>query len=200
VAKLRYTWSISTGAAAILVSGVANADAGVPMLFVTFPAMLMALMPIIIVETFVLGRMIRVRVLSAIKPVAIANVVSTVVGIPIAWFVLVFLELLTGGGSAYGLATPTQRFLAVTWQAPWLDPYGQDLSWMVPTASLVLLVPFFLVSYWIEALIVSSMMKSFPEKQVRKGVFAANLSSYALLAAFNIAWLVCWVIHPPKMA
>lgn len=198
--KVRCARSMSVGFVAILISGAANADAGVPMLFVTFPAMLIALIPIIVVETFVLGRLVRARVLSAIKPVAIANVVSTVVGIPIAWFVLVFLELLTGGGSAYGLATPTQRFLAVTWQAPWLDPYGQDLSWMIPTASLVLLVPFFFVSYWIEALIVSSMMKSFPEKQVRKAVFAANLSSYALLATFNIAWLVCWGIHPPKMA
>ena len=198
--KVRYTRLMAIGLAAILASGAASADAGVPMLFVTFPAMLLALLPIIVVEALVLARMISMRAFSAIKPVAVANVVSTIVGIPIAWYVLVLLEMLTtSGGAAYGIATPAQKFLAVTLQAPWLIPYEpRTMAWMVPTASLILLVPFFFTSYWIEALIVSSMMKSHPETQIRKGVFAANVASYLLLAAFNVAWLVWSVSHPPK--
>lgn len=196
---MRYARLTAIGITALLESGIADADAGVPMLFVTFPAMLVALVPIIVVEVLVLGRMITSRLLPAVKPVAIANIASTVVGIPIAWIVLVILDFITGGGSAYGLATPARKLLAVTWQAPWLIPYGDEaLSWMIPSASLALLVPFFFTSYVIEAWIVSSMMTNHPAKQVRRAVFFANMYSYALLAMFNVAWLVWSVIHLPR--
>lgn len=177
----------------------ASADAGVPMLFVTFPSMLLALVPIILLESVVLGRMMRRSAASFMKSATIANLVSTIVGIPVTWLVLVFLELLTGGGSAYGLSTTLQKLLAVTWQAPWLIPYEGQLYWMVPTASLFLLVPFFFVSYLIEAPIVASIQCELPRPQVRAAIFRANVASYIGLAAFNLWWLVWALNHPPKI-
>lgn len=177
----------------------ASADAGVPMLFVTFPAMLLALIPIVLLEVIVMGRVMGGNASSFVKSAAIANVVSTIVGIPLTWLILVLLEWMTGGSAAYGISTTMQKFLAVTWQAPWLIPYGrQQLSWMIPTASLFLLVPFFFTSYLIEAPIVAHIKRDLSRTQVRAAVFRANIASYAGLAVVNVCWLVWALSHAPR--
>jgi hypothetical protein len=199
IGKRRMAWArvLAIGLALVLLSSTASADAGVPMLFVTFPAMVLVLIPIILVETVVVARMLKLRAFPAAKPVAVANLASTFVGIPITWLMLVVLEFVTtDGGSAFGLRTFTQKFLSVVWQAPWLIPYGTDLSWMIPTASLVLLLPFFFASYWVESWVASWMLRTQSVGPVKPAVFTANLASYTLLAIFNIAWLVWSVRHP----
>ena len=115
----------------------------------------------------------------AIKASSIANVATTVVGIPLAWLALVVVQLATGGGSAYGLETYLHKFLAVTWQAPWLV-YTDN--WMFPAATLTLLVPFFFVSWWIEYEIVKRTVVSFHPSGLSSAVRNANLVSYGLLA------------------
>lgn len=164
------------------------------MLLLTLPAMVVALIPVIVIEAVVLGRALNVSAVSRLKSVSIANVTSTVVGVPFTWIDLVALQGITGGTKGYGIATPTQKLLAVTWQAPWLIPYEGDLYWMVPTASLVLLVPFFFASYVIEANMISRLEPQYPESRLRPVVFRANLLSYILLAVANLAWLL-WSLH-----
>lgn len=186
------------GASMFLISGTANADAGVPMLFLTLPAMAIALIPIIVIESIVVGRILGTSAASKAKSVAIANVASTVIGLPLTWIALVIIQLVSGGGSAYGLTTPTQKFLAVTWQAPWLIPYEGDLYWMIPAASLFLLVPFFFASYFIESPIVVHMNEKLPHTQVRQAVLRANIISYLILALFDVGWLIFSVLHDQR--
>jgi len=168
----------------------ANADIGVPMLLVTLPGMVIGLVPIIFVEAFVLARQHRVTLAYVLKPVAWANVLSTLVDVPLTWFVLLALELATGGGSGGPgvLVTTRQKFLAVTWQAPWLIPYDSELHWMIPTAMLVLLVPFFFASWLTEYWIIKRLVKDFASVEGRHGVMLANLASYFLLL-FWVAYL-----------
>ena len=197
--KIRVARLLAAAASVSFFAVAASADAGVPMLFVTFPAMVVALVPIVLLETVVLARTLKARAIPLAKSAAIANVVSTIIGIPLTWVALVILELVTDGGSAHGLATPLQKFLAVTWQAPWLIPYERELYWMVPAASLVLLVPFFFASYFIEAPIVARIERRFPAPQVRAAVFRANVASYIGLAIFNLVWLAWSIEHAPRM-
>lgn len=178
-------------------SDVARANSGVPMLFVTLPAMLIALIPIILVEASVLARRLDTSAASLLKSAAIANVTSTVVGLPLAWVALVALQLVSGGGSSRGLDTPAMKLLAVTWQSPWLIPYERDLYWMLPAASLVLLVPFFFTSYLVEAPIVTRLEGTYPRAKVRVAVLSANIRSYMLLAVFCVGWLVWAVLRGP---
>jgi len=197
--KIRAGRLLATATSMSLFTVAASADAGVPMLFVTFPAMVVSLIPIVLVETVVLARALKTRAALLAKSTAIANVVSTIIGIPLTWVALVILELVTDGGSAHDLTTPLQKFLAVTWQAPWLIPYERELYWMVPAASLALLVPFFFASYFIEASIVVRLERRFPASQIRAAVFRANLASYIGLAIFNIAWLMWSIEYAPRM-
>lgn len=196
--RIRTARLIIVAASIILFAENVSADAGVPMLFVTFPAMVLALVPVVLLESFVLVRILKRRASSLVKSATIANVVSTIIGIPLTWVLLVALEWITGGDAVHGFTAPLQKFLAVTWQAPWLLPYEGDLYWMVPTASLSLLVPFFFASYLIEAPIVAHFEREVPRAEVRAAVFRANLASYAGLAVFNVAWLIWSVVHVSK--
>lgn len=172
--------------------GIAQADIGVPMLFVTLPAMMISLVPIIAVEAFILSRRLHLALRQTWKPVAAANIFSTLVGVPLTWLALALLEAFTGGGQAYGIATAREKFLAVTWQAPWLIPYDSDLHWMVPTAMLVLLVPFFFVSWLSEYQVARRMLPDVAPYQVNRGMLIANLASYVLL----LVWVAGLFLTP----
>jgi hypothetical protein len=168
----------------------ARANIGLPMIAVTFPAMLVALVPVIWIEAHYGLRRLGLAYRQALGVSVAANAVSTLIGIPITWGVLAMLQMTTGGGTAYGLRTFSAKLLAVTWQAPWLIPYQDDLLWMVPAAALCLLVPFFFASVAIEYPVARRMLSTTARDRVRAAVWRANLLSYGLLAALTIAWLV----------
>jgi hypothetical protein len=170
------------------------ADAGVPMLFVTMPMMIVGLIPIILIEAYVLIKEINISLGESLKTSFIMNILSTLVGIPITWVALVFISMVTGGGRAYGIQTILQKFLAVTWQAPWLVPYESDLYWMVPAATLVLLVPFFFISYLVELFIAKKLEKRIDSIVISKGVFLANIASYSILFILALVWLIISII------
>src|SRR5450755_3352914 len=69
------------------------ADAGIPMLFVQWPLMAYALVPVIAVELFVFRRALRLTYKSALLGTTLANIASTAVGFPIAWGISFAIEL-----------------------------------------------------------------------------------------------------------
>jgi hypothetical protein len=166
---------------------ICHANIGVPMIFVTLPTMGIALLPIIAIEALLAIPNLKLPYRKLLKCFFIANLVSTFVGIPVAWFLLVVLQIVTGGGSAYGLASPATRLLAVTWQAPWLIPYESDLNWMIPAATLVLFVPFFFASWWVEYLVVKRVLSCEDGRLVRRVVRNVNFLSYSGLAIYVVA-------------
>lgn len=167
------------------------------MIALTLPAMVVALIPVIAIEAVMLGRALQTSVISRLKSVSIANAASTIVGVPFTWFGLAGLQGLTGGSVGYGIETPVKKLLAVTWQSPWLLPYEGEMHWMAPTASLVLLLPFFFASYVIEANVIGRLEPQHDVARLRPAVFRANLLSYFLLAVANLGWLLWSVFHSP---
>ncbi len=171
-------------------SSDAFADIGIPMIFITFPWMLLAFVPVCILESTMLNRQLKISERRSMKISLIANLVSTLVGIPLTWILLVLLQMLTGGGGALGLESIPKKLLAVTWQAAWLIPYESHLRWMIPSAGLVLLVPFFFASWLIEYQIVKKMIMEIVPREVKRSVFWANLLSYSILAFIVIIFLL----------
>jgi hypothetical protein len=169
---------------------MAYANVGVPMIFFSLPLMVIALIPIILVETVLFVRFIKINFWIGLKMISIANLVSTSLGIPFTWGILVFLQMISGGGTMYGLDTTAKKFLAVTWQSPWLIPYESNLYWMVPSAMLALCVPFFFASWFVEYKTVSFLLKNDAILNVRSGLFYANLLSYLLLSVYLLYWLL----------
>jgi hypothetical protein len=162
------------------------ADAGLPMLFIDLPAMLCALVPVIIAEFLVARNVLGVRPGKAFEGVAIANLVSTLFGFPLLWILLVVLDFCLGGGGAHGLGTLWGRVYAVTVQAPWLIPYESDFYWMVPIAGLYLLVPAFFVSVFLERWICRKIWKDQKAEDVRKFSWKAHFVSYSVLLVVSV--------------
>ncbi|MDO8915821.1 MAG: hypothetical protein Q7W16_07055 [Coriobacteriia bacterium] len=176
---------------ALAVPAVAFANAGVPMLGIVYPGMGILLIPVIVLEVAVLRRRLGAPLRRTAVMVTVSNLVSTVLGVPLTWAALVGLQAVTGGGGAAGPSFDTLagKVLAVTWQAPWMMPYESDMYWMIPVATLVLLVPFFFVSWLIEYQISRPFMRDTDKAVLRRAVLIANLMSYGLLALVALAGL-----------
>ncbi len=176
----------------LCIPGVALANAGVPMIFLAMPALGLSIIPIIIIEAMLLSKKLELTVPGAFKITTISNLVSTIVGIPLTWLLLVLIQMLAGGGGAFGLDTTLGKVLSVTLQAAWLIPYESDLHWMIPVAGLVLLVPFFFTSWWSEYLVSMKMLKEHSAQRVKIAVRNANIITYALLVFWPIGF---WVLN-----
>ena len=158
------------------------------MLFLAMPAFIVSLVPIILIESVYLSRKLGLPGKKMLKVTTAVNLVSTLVGIPLTWVVLVAIEMAIGGGSAYGIDTTTGKVLAVTLQAPWLVPYESDLVWMIPIAGTFLLVPFFFASWWSEYFVARKMLLELDPNLIRSGVRNANLITYSLMLIWPLGW------------
>ena len=176
----------------LCVPSVASANAGVPMIFLAMPVLGFSIIPIIVIEAIFLSKKLGLASPSAFKTTTISNLVSTIVGIPLTWILLVLIQMLAGGGGAYGLDTTLGKVLSVTLQAAWLIPYESDLHWMIPVAGLVLLVPFFFASWWSEYFVTKKMLKDHSAQRVKIAVRNANILTYVLLAFWPIGF---WVLN-----
>ena len=165
------------------------ANAGVPMVFWQVPAMAVALVPIIFLEAAVARLIVKMPLPKLAGGVALANVISTFVGIPVAWFGMLMLNLVTTGGGAHGFDTPFDAFRTVVLQASWLVPYEDQLYWMIPTAALVLLVPYFFISVVIERFALNVVWKLESKGTVWRIAWFASGASYAILALLVGYWL-----------
>jgi len=168
---------------------VAQANAGVPMIFIVAPILGWAIVPIIVAEGAALKFLLALENKRAYLASALGNALSTLVGIPLTWGLLVGLQLLSGGDGAHGIATPLQKIGAVTWQGAWLIPYEDHLFWMIPAACLFLTVPFFLVSLWSERIVCTRLLKGHDRDAVCRAVLYANTLTYAVLGFASFLWL-----------
>jgi hypothetical protein len=189
--RKRIVLSIAAAVAVVAIPASASANAGVPMLAVVYPGMGILLIPVIVLEVVVLRRLLGASLRRTAIMVTVSNLVSTVIGVPLTWGALVGVQALTGGGGAAGPSFDTflGKVLAVTWQAPWMMPYEADMYWMIPVASLVLLVPFFFTSWWIEYQLSRLFMRETEKAVLKQAVLVANLVSYALLVAAALVGL-----------
>lgn len=182
------------------------------MLFFTFPAMVALLVPIILLEAFLCKRLLNVGWWASIKANAASNVASTVVGVPAAWGVMLILEFASAETlpripaverNLEAWNSPLARVVATVFSAAWLAPDDKNLYWMVPLAALVLLVPTYFLSVWIESYIVEQLLfvsqedQTAAEVRTRKAVRDANRISYGFLIIGGIGWLLISLLQGP---
>ena len=169
------------------------ADAGLPMIAIVWPVAWLAFLPVVLVESLVARKVLGLGFRRAIKVTAAANAISTLVGIPISWFALVVLDVVTcGGGPWQAAASSSDKILSVCRHAAWLWPIPVmkgDLEWAVPVAALILCIPFYFASVLIEYIVLYRMV-AVPPRQVRRSCWLANLASYSLIVIFWGAMLV----------
>jgi hypothetical protein len=158
------------------------ADAGIPLLGPVICLGWFSIVPVVAIETLIAVWLLRWRFVFALRWVASANALTMLLGFPIIWFLCVVTSLITrGGGWGDG------SIIGVLKGPAWLGPgYVEHLSWAGPFALIVLCVPFFLVSWYVEYVFLFNLAVNRDEVQrgaIRKYAWKANLASYAMLVA-----------------
>lgn len=172
------------------------ADIGVPMIFIHWPLMLCALIPVIVIESLLIRRWVPLSYREAFTGCSVANAFSTLVGVPLAWivmFALEFIVMMPVGLAAdrwhWKLDSPIFHVLGFLFSIAWLVPVERHLHWMIPLAVALLLIPCFYASVWLESFTCRRMWPSRDVLAVSRGVFRANLASYGLLFLLACGWL-----------
>jgi len=166
------------------------ANAGVPMLALQLPILAALLVPIIVLEAVVIAKWLQRTWRQGLRLSAVANVVSTLVGIPLTWGVLFGLQIVISGAEGYSLSTLPGRLYSAVVQAPWLLPHPQGLEWLIPAANLVLLPFYFLASVYSERWVLRRSRHALSPGEARLASWLANAASYALLLVGSIVWFV----------
>jgi len=181
------------------------ADMGMPMIFVEWPLMIIALVPIIFIETVLIRRWMPLPLGKAFLGVGVANLLSTLVGVPLSWLCVLLVDGFLGAGlRSVALhyhwqlrGTPLAHVLFFFLNVAWGTGVGQYPYWFVPAAAAVLLVPCFYASVWLERWVCARTWKQLDPARVRSSVFRANLASYALLFLGACGWAAYELhVHP----
>lgn len=166
------------------------------MIFITFPGMVAVLPIVILVEGLVYRNSLNVKPSRAFSASASSNLLSTLIGVPVAWAIMLAVELTlypidyVARHFDWKLTSPVAEAVTFILSMAWLPPMGKGHKWLIPIAASLLLVPSFFVSVWIERRICSSLWKGEEADRVRKAVVRANVMSYCMLFVIGVCWLM----------
>lgn len=171
------------------------ANAGLPMILVLFPAVLLA-SPVIVLVEAVLGWTFFRSSLERWFGMCIAlNLASSLVGVPLAWLLALLIEFTVVGGGAHGVDDWWGVLVSVVGQAAWLVPYEDEFDWMVPVAYLVLLIPAYVMTVLMELGLYQLFFRKLIELRRPRLVFVLlNLCSYSLLVGYGLYQLIPAII------
>jgi len=177
--------------AVLLSPATAYADAGVPMLPVTYPLILLFLVPVIAIEAFYIQRSLRTQWRNTIIATTVTNTLSMLLGYPLIWILLVSLQFQS---TDFLNQTHSAVFIMIL-TAAWPTPgYGAD--WEILAAFVILLIPAFLLSAFVEGILLSRFRWLRSDRRSTHTVWVANVLSYCFLAIAGCIVLWWKIKHP----
>lgn len=168
---------------------LAWANAGIPMLFLVWPAQWLALIPIVVIESVVIARAVGSSTKAQLWPVSKANLLSTLVGVPVAWLAMLAVEA-GAAGILFGLLpssltdAPWVRYATFPLMAAWI---GGSSKLEFQAAFLVLAIPFCLVSIYVEHWSLRASVKGELSALLRRAVIRGNILTYVLLSVVLVS-------------
>jgi hypothetical protein len=170
----------------LLVIGIVStvfANAGIPMIAVMAPSFAFALVPVILIEGIIIMIMLKTHWIKSMAVSSVANAITTIIGIPLTWILLVIIDVVLVL-TIPGIRTAPDKY-QIFLTAPWLNPWVNKED--IILAGLILLVPFFIVSWFVEYRIAYKMLK-IQKPSVKKCLLIGNLLSYSMLAILFLVW------------
>lgn len=176
------------------------ANLGVPMLFVQMPLLLGALPAVIFIESYLIRHWYGLDWLDAVRIATMANVLSTVLGFPLMWIVLLLAQ-----GTLLAFLQPHGSGIwstihSVTIKAAWVDPGPNQAYWMVPTACLVLLVPAFFMTVLIEGPVYRrTLARHAARMPPQRALWRMHIFSYGFLFLAGLLLLAASMVKHHRM-
>jgi len=85
--------------------------------------------------------------------------------------------------------------IGTIFMAAWLAPAEKHFHWMLPLALIVLMVPFFFATWWIEFRSVKRQLKDSDPGEIKITTRNLNLLSYGILEVILVGWLIFALIQ-----
>src|SRR4051794_37682626 len=107
------------------------------MIFIHLPAMLCVLPIVILIEALIYIKLLRLHFKSAFQAAISSNLISTLVGLPLAWLVSLLIELLliplSFAGEHFGWHFEAPAFQIFTFflSVGWLPPLTDSTKWLL---------------------------------------------------------------------
>lgn len=162
----------------------AHADAGIPMLPVRFPEILLFLIPVVLIEAAYLSHELHSQWRRTLAAVCGVNIFTMALGYPLAWLLYVWMDRLIGFP-----ATGANIFTHLAWVPVWIcsslmpDWAGaQQEVWPVLVMFVLLLLPSYILSGIVKAWLVDLYDLLHYRGSSRHEVWMANRLSYLFLA------------------
>lgn len=172
------------------------ANLGIPMIAVQMPLLSGALPAVIFLEAALLRRWYSLDWPTALKPVILANAVSTLLGIPVLWFILMMAQASFVEPHLSGVRPLMPApWIEVLFKPAWINFIPGERYWMVPLAFLILLIPAFFMTLVVEG---PFYRRAFAGRTTPLTPSQANWRlhhySYGLLAAAGLLILVASLV------
>ena len=176
----------------VILASPANADSGLPMLAVVWPASWILLIGIIPIEAAIAVRVLKTGWRQSLIAVFWANLSSTILGIPVTWLgmtILQYLFFISNVADVGHLPNGLQVTLFLVWGSSWLMPVEADLNWMIPAAAAVLCIPFFFMSVVIECFCIRRFFFKENKLLVWRWAWIANGITYGFIVLSLLGYL-----------
>jgi len=171
------------GSGLLCVADAADANAGLPMLYVVWPTAWLLFFPVVVAEALLACKIFSVSWRKGATISIVANILTTLVGVPIVWGMLLIVSLLGGQG---GGEMPLHVFLF------WIPPaIPSEFAYIVPLFSAVFCLPMMAVTMVIEWWVVSKWWR-LDSSLAWQWAKVANLLTYACLITLYLGvslWL-----------
>ncbi len=153
------------------------------------PVLGLTLILVVLIEAFYLSRRLAVSGAVAGKLSVIANIVSAFVGALLAWLSLFALQAVADSTRGYLSGVHINDFVARVSDVITFLPSGAIFDWRLALAGILLLVPFFFISWFVEYRVAKKMLARHADvSAIKVSVRNANLITYSLLVPVPVIW------------
>lgn len=185
-----------------LYATTALANAGLPVVVIQGPFLLFLILPVVLLETLILKSYTGLSFSRCCKVVGSANAVSTFIGIPITYALVLFFEYALGM-AGFWIGNVSGQVVAAAGHILFpalLVPFSDEL--FLPSlaiAGIILMIFFFFVSWKVEFLVATRMLSSdnIPKSKLNSIFMRANIASYLGMTLIWIGYIFV-VIMPIK--
>lgn len=189
---------LAIAAAVVFLPPAAYADAGITMLPVEYPQLLLYILPVIAIEAFYLQKHLKTHLRRTLVAAAGVNLVTVGLGYPLAWAIYKVLNA-TLGLPAGQMNVVTHFWWVPIWITARLMPGWSGLQqsiWPVLVIYVCLLVPGYILSGAVKASMLTwyDLLKS--KVDPRPAIWSANRVSYFFLTVAGCVLLYIGYTHP----
>jgi hypothetical protein len=165
-----------------------HADGFLPVAMVIWPSMILALIPVVLIEAWVYKRELKIKIGIAIKGSFLSNAFSTFLGYPLSailWFSIGWLVLQPLSNNGQGALHAYPNLVEILTCTMAYDP--SPIGILIGLASGI--IPAFLISIWSKKYAMQKYLKH-DGKEIGRAVWKANLFSYIFLIALTLALFI----------